>query len=680
MLTELGFRTRDILLFLAKSKDPYSLENLREHFDLTERQVRYSIRKSLNWLEKENLILHMNGKGEYWFELSKNERTQLIKKLEEESGYKLSLNRNQRVQYEILRILTNESPITMKQFESELGVSHATISRDLKEVSTHLHLKGIKVVSTPNFGTYFDAAEQDFRRTLVENLIAAVPLEALLLTIHSRGFHNLPAAFSLQAKVAQDYITKLSISNSAEKVLGMIDTLRCTDIDIAKLFLYLAITRNRIRDRHLVILPENQLFMATSLWTFPFVQRWAIDLSNEQKMPVTVDEIAATAIILAAMKVADLSPQKTTIIPTDLEINNEVSIIANTIVEIASRRLHPFLRIDSLLLHGLKTHLVSVVDRLHFGLSIENSLAAEIRETYPEIYTVAKECLESLRNIMEIGIPDSELAFWTMHLGAAIERLRARPRRRVLIVCSEGIATAWLLLARIKTVFPYLDIVDVTSIYEIHSNGIESLSVDAIISTVSLSLRSHPVLVVSPMLDKHDILKISKELNIEASNPISNHLQNVNNEPCLIDLLYPQVIELKCIATDWEDAIRQAGFLLVKQRIVEKRYVKAMIAQIHRHGPYIVISPGIALAHALPKEGALRLGISLITLQKPVNFGHKTNDPVDIIFAFACINMHDHISALNELVDMLDDLDKVASLRNAFRPQQVLQLLAKHLP
>jgi PTS system ascorbate-specific IIA component len=70
-------------------------------------------------------------------------------------------------------------------------------------------------------------------------------------------------------------------------------------------------------------------------------------------------------------------------------------------------------------------------------------------------------------------------------------------------------------------------------------------------------------------------------------------------------------------------------------------------------GPYCVIAPGIALLHARPEDGVKKACLSLITLKKPVPFGHSTNDPVDVVFTLGARNKEDHIEALAELADYL---------------------------
>jgi PTS system ascorbate-specific IIA component len=116
-------------------------------------------------------------------------------------------------------------------------------------------------------------------------------------------------------------------------------------------------------------------------------------------------------------------------------------------------------------------------------------------------------------------------------------------------------------------------------------------------------------------------------------------------------------------ADDWREAVRAACRLLVDAGAAEPRYVDRCIATVEELGPYMVVAPGVALAHARPEDGAVALGISVATLRRPVEFGHAENDPVDVVFAFGSPDRDQHVGLLGALARRLteglaDDLRK----------------------
>jgi PTS system ascorbate-specific IIA component len=138
------------------------------------------------------------------------------------------------------------------------------------------------------------------------------------------------------------------------------------------------------------------------------------------------------------------------------------------------------------------------------------------------------------------------------------------------------------------------------------------------------------------------------------------------------EYITPDMIQLQVEATDWRDAVRQGGDLLVQSGKCEPRYVDAMIEAVEQMGPYMVIAPGLALAHARPEDGVLELGMSIITLKIPVEFGSKANDPVQLVISFGGIDKESHIGMLKELAQFLVDEENQLMLREATSIEKVM--------
>ena len=127
-------------------------------------------------------------------------------------------------------------------------------------------------------------------------------------------------------------------------------------------------------------------------------------------------------------------------------------------------------------------------------------------------------------------------------------------------------------------------------------------------------------------------------------------------------------------ATDRDSAIRASGELLVASGRVTGEYVDQMVAAVEEFGPYIVIAPGIALAHARPSESVLSTGLSLAVLAEPIEFGSH-NDPVRLVFGLAAKDHDGHMTVLASLAERLTDEDYVNSLLNAHTIDELARLL-----
>ncbi|AWI13686.1 MULTISPECIES: PTS sugar transporter subunit IIA [Bacillaceae] len=102
----------------------------------------------------------------------------------------------------------------------------------------------------------------------------------------------------------------------------------------------------------------------------------------------------------------------------------------------------------------------------------------------------------------------------------------------------------------------------------------------------------------------------------------------------------------------WEDAIKIASIPLLKEGIIEESYIENMIESVNKNGPYIVLMDYFALPHAKAGEGVNRLGMSLLTLNHPVDL---KGNPVKVFLVLAAVDATSHIEALADISKLLMD-------------------------
>ncbi|WP_155590532.1 PTS sugar transporter subunit IIA [Lysinibacillus cavernae] len=128
----------------------------------------------------------------------------------------------------------------------------------------------------------------------------------------------------------------------------------------------------------------------------------------------------------------------------------------------------------------------------------------------------------------------------------------------------------------------------------------------------------------------------------------------------LTRLLTKDCIQLANFVHSWQESIYLAASPLVQQNKIEQRYVEAMIQSIEQYGPYIIITPKVAIPHARPTDGVHELGMSLLRLQKPVYF--SPSQPVNLIIVLAAIDNASHLQALADLTLVLQDTEQIDCL------------------
>ncbi|OKL48391.1 hypothetical protein BSR29_01085 [Boudabousia liubingyangii] len=142
-------------------------------------------------------------------------------------------------------------------------------------------------------------------------------------------------------------------------------------------------------------------------------------------------------------------------------------------------------------------------------------------------------------------------------------------------------------------------------------------------------------------------------------------------------LITPNCVDAKISAQDWQEAIEYGGKLLVRAGYCTPNYIEAMKQAVTDLGPYIVIAPGVAMPHARAESGVLSPGLSVCTLANPVSFGHKHNDPVDLVISFATLKADAHLVTLRQIVALLQDEARVAEVRQAPDSAALYQALTR---
>ncbi len=127
--------------------------------------------------------------------------------------------------------------------------------------------------------------------------------------------------------------------------------------------------------------------------------------------------------------------------------------------------------------------------------------------------------------------------------------------------------------------------------------------------------------------------------------------------------------------SDWKEAARLSGQLLLDHGYIEAEYIDKMIETVETHGMYILVAPRVAFFHARPEHGALKTGLSLVTSEEGVRFGVPDKDPVQLMFAMSATDKDSHLDLLAGLSRILKDPDTIEELAKQKTPEDVERIL-----
>jgi len=143
----------------------------------------------------------------------------------------------------------------------------------------------------------------------------------------------------------------------------------------------------------------------------------------------------------------------------------------------------------------------------------------------------------------------------------------------------------------------------------------------------------------------------------------------------LTKLLTIETIQLQEHVATWQEAITLAAQPLVDNQSIRREYIGAMIASVEEFGPYIVIAPLVALPHARPEEGALKVGVSLLKLNQSVSFSNDSEHEVNLLIVLSATDNSSHIGLLTALSELLGDEEIIQSIIMAESKSEIIQII-----
>lgn len=371
----------------------------------------------------------------------------------------------------------------------------------------------------------------------------------------------------------------------------------------------------------------------------------------------------------------------------------------------------------------LYSHFRPVYYRLFFHLPIVNVLHTKIVQEFPDMYQIVQETMKPIEVLFGTEIPNEEVSFLTLHFASLIDEYdEYQVQQKIgVIVCPNGIGSSAIVYNELKSVFPEMILIG-----PMETNALETISqsYDMVFTTVPnirLYALKKPVFVVNPIMSidekyrlvqavqnegnpqyedyrvedllaiikKHgtitEVSALKKELNdyLQGRNNKSHkHASKVVNrnkqaEFNLLDILKPEFIQLQISSRSWEEALYVAAAPLVDAGVITRHYIEKIIQTTRNEGPYMVITEKVALPHARPEDGTLKVGLGITALKDEVVILGKT--PVKYIFTLSAVDNKKHLSAIAELVSFLDRPEFFTLLDQAEDPQEVYAWVEQHI-
>ncbi|MGB8344915.1 MAG: phosphoenolpyruvate--protein phosphotransferase [Ktedonobacteraceae bacterium] len=138
-----------------------------------------------------------------------------------------------------------------------------------------------------------------------------------------------------------------------------------------------------------------------------------------------------------------------------------------------------------------------------------------------------------------------------------------------------------------------------------------------------------------------------------------------------------QQILLLADATDKQEAIRQAGQLLVTSGCIEAGYIASMLNREKVANTFL--GNGIAIPHGLPEDRELIRQTGIAVVQIPHGITWNPGETVQLIVGIAA-KSDEHIEVMKRLTRVLGDKDQVDRLTQTTDPRDIIEALTGERP
>ncbi|QLY78011.1 BglG family transcription antiterminator [Clostridium intestinale] len=506
---KITLRQKNILQDLCNSSDYITISSIAKHLEISSRTVIRELDEIEKWLKYYGLSLDKKTRFGIRIHGDEDDRGFIADMLKEAQGRNV-YSPEERQKTIIMELLKNQDPVKVYNFSNMLSVTEATISSDLDKVEEWLRNNKIKLIRKSGIGVYVEGSEKLIRKAIIKIIYENVNEDELLSFVNgilSEKDRNLESKEDRTNSRLLYLIDKNTISKLEKLIYDLEKKIECKFTDNAYIgfIVHLALAIERIKKDEKIIMDKNFLDDLKKYPEFIVAEELAKDLGEIFDINIPKDEIGYITMHIKGTKNLE-SGRKSNILG-----NFELVKISQQIIRIAQEETGTFLQNDERLLSGLVNHIGPTINRIKLGMDIRNPLLEEIKEHYPHLMTLGKKSLKGLENYLGIEIPESEIAYIAMHLGAVLEKKEIAVKKSftTVVACATGIGTSGLLASRIEKEYENIEIIDVISIIHLDEKLLEEKGIDFIISTIPITNINIPVVVVNPLLFKEDMDRIN---------------------------------------------------------------------------------------------------------------------------------------------------------------------------
>lgn len=579
------------------------------------------------------------------------------------------LDNDERITLSIYLLLLANDYMTTNHISELLMVSKSSIFNDIDIIKNELGRYNLYLETSPGKGLLIKGKETDIRSLFYD----IIDTKYYLMNILENTYYD--------DSIITSY---LDIKKYLYEIIGEVEhrhSIIFSEDSFNNLYNYLIYAIQRIRNKKTIDgFKLNDKIMSIS--------EDIINLS-EKKYKIAIND-SESSMIDKLIKSLEYK-----YIGKSLSNTIESQFLSRYIIDYVSEEINIPLFMDYTLYESLSFHLERIKNNNYFGDHIDyDEEILNLVINNKRLHDVVSKSLINTDEYFKGLLTDNEIYYIMIYLYISIERLTNQiiKELKIVIVCNSGIGTSQLMSLKLKDLFGFKNIRNITS-RQLDDSVIRET--DLILSTVSLPIKNTDYLKVSPVITTKNATLITS-LIFEISKRKLSEINSVNNSKLIFNSLDEEDVDnlsvkgidhyltsenifLDVEVDDWRESIKFGGNILLKRNKINKEHIDGMIQNIEDYGPYVVIKKGVALPHAEILSDDYDTSFLLVRLKKPVPYGIENLDPIKYVCILAASKSKDHIKALFDFNNLVNSKEFMNSLDSAKSSKDVEMLIKKFL-
>ncbi|MDT2739807.1 PTS sugar transporter subunit IIA [Enterococcus canintestini] len=660
---KLSQREIDLLKLALEGAEETTIPQLKKQLKLSVHQIRYAIdkvnrflvEKKLNqiFIEKDRLVIEQRGKVKEEFDFFISHTTpEQFKFTAEQIEY-----------FILLKLLLSDERLPINYFIETLSTSRTSVVNVLERITRELAEEEIELSNVPRKGYIIE--EYSFKR--FSYFIAILKKMINIREIYS--FYYQDNLYSKAGDLVFFDLFDLDILFDSLGETIQYSKQMTSDIDDTN-FLFLTILNYKYREL------INTFEMTNRTTKLQMISNFISEIKQNDPNQMENINLAKRLIRYINRELADVFEMK------DFKVES----------------------------NSLLHHIQRFIFRQENGIPFRDIDSEFLVKDHKNLYYVIFAAIRSFQNGMFDKVEAPEAALITLYYITEIEKKAPKVFKapRILIICGEGRAISSVLKVKISNLIDSKWI-DTISVFEFETPLLDHY--DLIITTVKLpEVESDKVLYSENVFSEIFFEQIKMKLSVMGSSLVTQRLGKLSqimnaiaeevNDDINMNRLEAKIIKILASnllqkdrpdkqnfifdssmlkyhqeSQSWHNAIRISGQELLSKHSIEEKYINKIISNIENFGSYMIIAPGVLLAHASERDGVLNNGFSMHVFNEPIIFPGENVFPVSVIITIAVKNRESY-HVVEKIVQWVLDEETIFSLadkKNKLRIEQMVR-------